>query len=133
MSAERLTWTLAAAGIPIHGVSVKKIPPSNGDVRVDYTEAATPAQRVAAANLVARFDWSAAAEEAWRDDRDRERASQEVSAPGYGLEGIVAGLMEEINVLRVQAGLAPRPPEYIQDVILDKIATAPARPGGTRG
>lgn len=65
----RLHETLVAAGIPIDGVS--------GDTAetavIQYRPEATDPQRATGANLLAAFDWSQAAHDAWEEDRHPER------------------------------------------------------------
>jgi hypothetical protein len=63
----RLHFDLAAAGIPLDGVSGG---PPPAPVRVDYAASATQAQRAQGAALVAGFDWSQAAQDAWEDAQE---------------------------------------------------------------
>lgn len=66
---------VVAAVCPIHGVSVGAI----GDtktVRVDYLETATPQERADADAVVAAFDWSDGADEAYKADQAKLAASQ---------------------------------------------------------
>lgn len=64
---QRLHEAIAAV-CPIDGVSG-----SQGSVRVDHRPEATQPQRDAAAAVVAAFDWSQAAHDAWLEDRRPER------------------------------------------------------------
>jgi hypothetical protein len=59
---------------PIHGTS------GSSPVRVDYTDAATPSERAAAAVVVAAFDFSPAAQAAWEDARRPERTAVRAAA-----------------------------------------------------
>ena len=57
-----------AAVAPIEGVSG-----SQGNVKIDFRPTATPQQRAAAQAVVASFDWSQAAHDAWLADLFPER------------------------------------------------------------
>jgi hypothetical protein len=68
---DRLDETISAV-CPISGVSVGTLGDS-ASVRIDFKDSATQQQRTAARDALAAFDWSEAADTAWREDRKPER------------------------------------------------------------
>lgn len=65
---DRLHHTIAAAGIPIYGVSGEQ-----SAVSVNFRPEATQQQQSDAAAIVVSFDWSQAAHDAWLEDQKPER------------------------------------------------------------
>lgn len=74
----RLFETLAATA-PIFGASVPNVGSSVG-VRIDFTPAATGAQQTAANNALTAFDWSDAADLAWKDTQNPDFATMRDNA-----------------------------------------------------
>jgi hypothetical protein len=111
----RLHATVAAVA-PVQGVTYT----THGDgsaVRVDYDPAATDAQRRAAADVVAAFDWSDAAQGAWEAQQARGRAGDRPGGGGdvdYAVRALGVALALRLNELyaaynadRQARGLAP--------------------------
>src|SRR5688572_28071332 len=74
---DRLDSAIKAAGIPIHGVSGEQ-----GAVVVQFRPEATAPQQAAAATIVAGFDWSQAAHDAWLEDQRPQRKAIRQAAAG---------------------------------------------------
>lgn len=67
--------SLIALACPIDGVAGEQ-----GSVRIDFRESATQPERDAANAIVASFDWSLAAHEAWEADQKPERKAIRAAA-----------------------------------------------------
>lgn len=97
---DRLTHTLASNGVPID-----RITGVQGNLTVLYMPWATPGQITAGDAMIASFDWSQSADDAWRTARKRANAIPLLSdsAELYKvLRGIVQVTMDELNILRAE-------------------------------
>lgn len=84
---------------PIDGVSVE----ANGEARIAFRPEATQQQRDEAAQVLATFDWSAAASDLWQAARLREQAKQfqdEQHAQNVAFRAFVKLVVDENNLLR---------------------------------
>jgi len=86
---DRLVYTLASAGVPVDRVTGE-----GPAVVVSYQAWATQAQQTAGAAIVAAFDWSDAAQQAWEASRAKDNAA------GLFVSGDLAAL-----VVRAVVGL----------------------------
>ena len=122
---ERLWGALRLASIPCTGFSVQRMPPADGDVRIDFLPEATPTQRAAAASILATFDWSAEADAAAEAAQIRTDAGTLLTtgngASGAVLRAVVAVVLDEINTLRTRAGLTARTAQQLADAIRAKL------------
>lgn len=93
----RLHHALAAV-CPIVGVSGEQ-----GGIRIDYAPGATQAQRTAAQNAMAAFDWSEAAHAAWLATQARASAKAWVLGPSMearAVKALALLVLEQINIVR---------------------------------
>lgn len=65
----RLVMTLASAGVPVDTVTI-----SGNSAAVTYMQWATQEQRDQGEAILAAFDWSSEAQQAWEDARDPHRS-----------------------------------------------------------
>ncbi len=99
----RLDLAIRAAGIPIAGVSVRRVPPPQiSDVRIDFQSTATQAQKDQAYAIVVAFDWSPEADEAAEVEIDKAsaRASLDVGpvdAHGEFIQAALGMLLDDID------------------------------------
>ena len=122
----RLADTLLAAGIPVDGVRslVRGTPAGPGNVLVDFSTAATPAQRTQAETLVARFDWSEAAHAAWERKQARMRAAAALERDGDAAQltrAIMLAILAEINLLRAAVRLPARTAAQLKAAVRNRI------------
>jgi hypothetical protein len=104
----RLDAAIRAAGVPIDGVS--------SDGLVAFQASATDAQKAQAAAIVAGFDSSPAADATYAAQRAKTSATSSLDAgglqSGVEIDRLVRALalvtLDEINILRTAAALAPR-------------------------
>ena len=97
---DRLMFTLASNGIPID-----RITGVQGNLSVVYMPWATPSQTAAGDSMIASFDWSQSADDAWRTARKRANSVPLLSDSGElykVLRGIVQVVMDELNILRAE-------------------------------
>lgn len=102
LAVSRLVVALANAGIPILTLDADDGP---GSLAVEYLPGVTQVQLDAANAIIAAFDWSAAADDAYLNLQRREGAKAQVEVPdsvGKVLRALVKVLIDEINVLRNQ-------------------------------
>lgn len=89
----RLHSTLAAAGIPIVGVSG-----AQGSVIVSYRPEATTLQQTQGAAIVAAFDWSSAAHATWLAQQEKATATAGIDAgslqSGNATQRLIVALTE---------------------------------------
>jgi hypothetical protein len=74
---DRLDSTIKAAGIPIDGLYGQQ-----GSIVVQFRPEATAPQQATAATIVAGFDWSQAAHDAWLEDQRPQRKAIRQAAAG---------------------------------------------------
>lgn len=102
-SAARLHQALAAV-CPILGVAIQ----AEGSGSFQADPSATAAQRSAAQSALASFDWSAAAEQNWIVQQQRDAATTNLGTAAAGvdqselviLRALVMVLVDQLNVLR---------------------------------
>lgn len=105
---ERLSYYLASSGIP-----VDRIVGTAPNVQVTYQPSATPSQVALGNSLVAGFDWSQAADDAWRIQKARKLAANGVNATeALLLRAIVWVLLDELNLVRSKL-VPPLPPRTL--------------------
>jgi hypothetical protein len=98
---ERLIYALAAAGIPVDRVTIT----GPTSATVTYLSFATQTQIDAGDAILAAFDWSASAQATWETALQRAIGARLLSLlhPEYKLlRGVVAAILDEINVIRQQ-------------------------------
>lgn len=92
-------FTVISAACPITGLSG-----SQANLRIDYDPGATPAQKTAAANALAAFDWTQTAQDAWQLTQDRANAIAlfiaDPSPSSKVLRGAILALVDQLNVIR---------------------------------
>ena len=98
-------------------------------VVLHFAAAATPAQQAAAWAAVDALDWSAEAIAAWHLAQRRACEAGRLT-PGCktdaALRAVVLVLLDEINVLRQRAGLAPRTVEQVRNALTQKLVSGEA-------
>lgn len=97
---DRLLHTLLAAGIP-----ADKATGGQGNVVVTYQPWATQPQQDAGAAIVAAFDWSKSAHDAWMIEQAKSACVSALSGPsplGQLVRALVPMIVDELNILRGQ-------------------------------
>jgi hypothetical protein len=115
----RLDEALRAAGIPIDGVSQVA-----GVFSVQYAASATAQNRTDGAAIVAAFDASQAATDAWLAAKVKARAKAEPDGSdeiGRLHRAFAAVVLSEINALRQNAGLALRTANQLKTAIANQL------------
>ena len=98
-SKQRIVVTLASAGVPVDTVTIT----GAASADVTYQTWATQTQRDQGAALLAAFDWSDAAEQAYQVALSRPLAVSRLNltdAQFMLLRGVVSVLVDEVNALR---------------------------------
>ncbi len=97
MNAQRLHEAIAAAA-PIHGISI-----TGQTVVIDFKDEATQGHIDAANAVLAAFDWSQAAEDAWFYSKIKGTVTADATATtgnGVLMRSVIAVAIDEINTLR---------------------------------
>lgn len=95
----------------------------------DPAPEATPQQITAAEAALAAFDWSAGAHEAWMRTKRRARAKElfaDVAEAQALIRAVALVLLDEINSLRAQHGLAARTKPQLVAAVRSKLDAADA-------
>ena len=113
----RLLAAIQAAGVPIIGINSQRL--------------VSPATLQAAAQpTIDAFDDSPAADAAYLVQQSRADASTDYTTGGAGLGLVVRALalvvLDEMNILRTAAGLAPRTAAQLKTAVLNKISSGAA-------
>lgn len=114
---------------PVSGLYIAGIDSSVG-ARIDFAPAATPAQQIAAQNVLATFNWSDGAQQSYQLQQDRAAAIDiflaDTSANAKVLRGTILAILDEINILRLAT---PRAISSITRVGAVATATCPLAHG----
>lgn len=122
MKIERLDLALRAAGIPIDGVS--------SDGTVAYQASATPAQIAQGASIVASIDTSASADDTFLAQQAKTNALASIDLGALKtaatldrlIRALSLVLLDEVNAIRTNAGLAQRTTTQLVNAIKAKIS-----------
>ena len=96
---DRLDAALQDAGVPVNAISLT----GPASALLTYQPWATPEQVSAGAALLAGFDWSQSAQDAWVVGLFRQSANSQLGTPGgagHLVRGVVATLIDELNSVR---------------------------------
>ncbi len=116
----RLHEQLVAAGIPI--ITVRVIGESSGTIV--YAPEATSEQMVQGQAILDAFDWSDSAFDSWFNVSQRTDALSRLNSPdGFAklVRACALVLLDEVNTLRTNAGLATRTAAQMKTAIQNKL------------